>query len=499
MLKLRGYISISLLLTTLVGLTGQDNRQDYYKFRRLRDISSRDHHEVLPVIYRDGLVYLDNRNTGGVRSIKIETEGAAGSTAEQDQAPASIYYIEKKENNSWGSPRLFARELTTNYFDGPVSFANDYTLICFSRLYLDDRGRPENGNTGIFFADYSEDEKWVNIREFEHNDPDVSYYAPFITPNGRELYFSAIMPDSRGGFDIYVSKYRQGQWTEPENLGDNINTAAHERHPFKHGIGRLYFSRKAVDGSDDGDLYYSAFYNEQWNAANPMASPRYNTASDELSIYIDDFFTSGYITRRLGPTYDVYWFFTDYPALKDPEKIKRPALKYRIYDRKMDTVDTDMFFYEWVINDTLHLPGHEVIYRFPGPGKYKLSLDIHNKLTDTVENGAALFNLEIPQYEQPVFNFLATGAGQVNPDTITVGQMIELDASETYLPGLADEKEYFWDFGDGNKAEGISVTHAFETPGDYRIVLGVRSQTENEEEMIEPICIYRDLAVIGGN
>ncbi|CAG5083284.1 OmpA family protein [Parvicella tangerina] len=46
----------------------------------------------------------------------------------------------------------------------------------------------------------------------------------YIHPTGDFMFFCSEGHNSMGGYDIFVSEYKQGQWQEPENLGYPINT-----------------------------------------------------------------------------------------------------------------------------------------------------------------------------------------------------------------------------------------------------------------------------------
>lgn len=57
-------------------------------------------------------------------------------------------------------------------------------------------------------------------------------------------------PDSRGGFDLYISYNRNGVWTKPVNLGDKINSSGNEYSPTISPGGRYFFwtsARSLVD------------------------------------------------------------------------------------------------------------------------------------------------------------------------------------------------------------------------------------------------------------
>ncbi len=69
---------------------------------------------------------------------------------------------------------------------------------------------------------------------------------PFVSPDGRRLYFSSIRPVDgvpRSDIDLWmVERTRQG-WGEPVHLGDAVNDpAADELYPSVDAHGRLYFA-----------------------------------------------------------------------------------------------------------------------------------------------------------------------------------------------------------------------------------------------------------------
>jgi hypothetical protein len=416
------------------------------------------------VLYKkDTLVFLLNRPSAAAIEYKDRLTG--------EYFP-DIYYSVRQDRYRWSNPKLFAEDLKTNFFDGPVSFANDFKLMCYSQMYVENNGRSSNGNFGIFFAEYKGGE-WVNVRAYEYNDPEKSLFSPCLSPNGREMYFVANLDDSRGGLDIYVSRFARGKWSEPENLGDQINTPANERYPFYHPIDRLYFSRKPVDNSDDADIWYSNRIEGEWKKAEPL--DEYNRVTDEMSIYVDEYFTEYFISRRTGGTLNTFWVYTDIPAFPDRDPIKKTPMKYRIRETNMDTIDYTIFDYRWVIQEQAKrysdtVAGTDIIYQFPGPGEYSVRFDVFNKVTDTAEIGALDFTIPIVLEKQPVITYA--------PDTVRVGEQVTFDASSSYLPDYEVE-DFFWNFGDGSIARGTKVTHTFEYEGNFEVVLGVREKIES--------------------
>lgn len=73
---------------------------------------------------------------------------------------------------------------------------------------------------------------------------------------------------------------------------------------------------------------------------------------------------------------------------------------------------------------------------------------------------------------------------------VVIGRTVLFDASNTV--GIVDQEktEFFWDFGDGTKAEGIDATHAYNETRTFRVNLRVvrtnedGSTTESEDEIL---------------
>ncbi|MCW3107941.1 MAG: outer rane lipoprotein omp16 precursor [Segetibacter sp.] len=109
-----------------------------------------------------------------------------------------------------------------------------------------------------------------------------------ISQDGEWLIFAGY--NFRGGygdFDLYISYYTPTGWSEPENLGRNINTESWESSPSLSPDKRaLYFSSNRPGGYGSKDLYISyRLPNGKWGPAKNMGSS-VNTVGDELAPFI---------------------------------------------------------------------------------------------------------------------------------------------------------------------------------------------------------------------
>ena len=75
-----------------------------------------------------------------------------------------------------------------------------------------------------------------------------------MSADGMTLYFTSNRKGGFGGKDIWYTRLQDGMWSEPINLGPNINTPGNEESPFIHPDNQtLYFSSDHHVGMGDYD------------------------------------------------------------------------------------------------------------------------------------------------------------------------------------------------------------------------------------------------------
>lgn len=105
---------------------------------------------------------------------------------------------------------------------------------------------------------------------------------PTLAADGTLFFSSCGRPDSRGRCDLYRSRYRDGQFQAPENLGDSVNSAASETDvyiaPDQSYLVFAGYGRS--DAVGDGDLYLSEFRGDHWTLPR-LLGPQFNTVARE--------------------------------------------------------------------------------------------------------------------------------------------------------------------------------------------------------------------------
>ena len=84
--------------------------------------------------------------------------------------------------------------------------------------------------------------------------------CPFV--NGKLMVFASNRPGGYGGYDLYYSEYRNGQWSEAKNFGERINTEFDEFRPITLSVWDfentlMIFSSNRPGGKGGYDLYYT--------------------------------------------------------------------------------------------------------------------------------------------------------------------------------------------------------------------------------------------------
>ncbi len=214
--------------------------------------------------------------------------------------------------------KKFSKALNSKYHEGPSTFFHDGSKIIFTR----------NGNAGgggifsqkkdviarlkLYIADKKGND-WGNIRELPFNSSDYSCGHPTISFDDKILYFVSDMPGGYGGTDIYYTRFENGEWSKPVNLGGGINTAGNEMFPFVDEAGGLYFSSDGHPGLGGLDLFYARVNSRTVKVEGPVRNlgAPLNSDRDDFGIISDAERKTGFFSsnrKRGGADDDIYRF-----------------------------------------------------------------------------------------------------------------------------------------------------------------------------------------------
>ncbi len=159
-------------------------------------------------------------------------------------------FIVKRKDDSLSIPQKITPYLGGNYFK-TVSLSSDGTELI---LVLDD---PENSDLYVTTYDKKRWSKALKLNKLINSKFNETHAC--MSQDGNTLYFTSDRKGGYGGLDIYKTTIDiNGEWSKPENLGPNINTEFNEDNPFLTPDGKmLFFSSEGHDGYGGYDIYYT--------------------------------------------------------------------------------------------------------------------------------------------------------------------------------------------------------------------------------------------------
>lgn len=277
-----------------------------------------------PAYYRDGIVFSSNRSKFKIVKRKHGWD---------DTNFLQIYH-QKQTSDSTSTVELFSDLLNTKYHEGPLSFYDDFEKVIFTRNNYNGRkvGKAEDEtiHLQLYLSERSSvQSKWGKPQPFPYNNKEYSVGHPAISTDEKTLYFASDMPGGQGGVDLYKSRLNNGNWSEPVNLGNKINTSGDEVFPFvKDSV--LYFSSDGHYGLGGLDMYQVILTDSTETVYN-MGIPM-NSRKDDFGLILDDSLKNGYFTsNRQGGmgSDDIYRF-----SIVKPPKPENISIKGIVVDQR---------------------------------------------------------------------------------------------------------------------------------------------------------------------
>ncbi|MCG8308087.1 MAG: OmpA family protein, partial [Cytophagales bacterium] len=292
------------------------------------------YNELKPLVTPDGKTLLFSRqyhpgNTGGIED------------------PEDIWFSQwDEEKGEWMEAVNMGGPLNTrgpNYISSITPDGNT-VIITLGNRYT------KNGKmkAGVSVSTRTS-EGWTKPVPFEIiNEVNMSRKANYFLANNREVLLMSVEgAPTFGSRDLYVSFLMDdGRWSEPRNLGSDINTTLEEAAPFLAPDDKtLYFSSNGYTGYGKQDIYVSRRLDESWTSWSEPENlgPQINSPEDDAFFNIPPTGEYGYFSRNFsGNNSDIYRF--ELPKEHQPDAVI--TVRGVVYNTKTRRPMQARIFYE---------------------------------------------------------------------------------------------------------------------------------------------------------
>ncbi len=228
------------------------------------DINS-EYEEIVPLISADESVLL----------FTSRRPSTTGGHKDEDGLYMEDIYISHKENGKWGRPKNIGTNINTDEHDACIGLS-----VNGEELYVYRNNKYKTGDIyvshlkGAVWSEPKKMPKGINTKNLEN--------SASVSADGKRLFFTSDRKGGFGGEDVYVvEKLPNGEWGEPINLGEEINTPYDDDAPYIHPDGKtLYFSSRGHNTMGGYDIFQSKYKNGKWskaiNLGHPINTPRHD-------------------------------------------------------------------------------------------------------------------------------------------------------------------------------------------------------------------------------
>ena len=216
-----------------------------------------------------------------------------------------IWFSEMDSTGEWKEAVNMGRPLNNekpNYVCSVTPDGNSVVLLLGNQY---DEKNPDKMLAGVSISTKEGDEWTPPFNLMIENDYNYNEKANYFLANNRQvLMLSVERDDSYGARDLYVSFFNEDStWTEPLNLGKQLNTAGDDASPFLAADDKtLYYSTNGLGGYGGQDIYVSKRLDDTWvNWSEPQnLGPDINSPKEDLFFNIPLTGNYAYYTQEVG-------------------------------------------------------------------------------------------------------------------------------------------------------------------------------------------------------
>lgn len=269
----------------------------------IREILSKERYKVEPVYFNseysefgavvkdDEIIFTSGRNDQAIIQYEYSWK---------DRPYLDIYETPVEKPAIYSKADILTKGINSRFHDGPVCYSPDKQEIFLTRSSFN-HGLPtyseKKENHFMLYSAKLSDKGWGKMTELPFDSKNYSCGHPSVSADNSTLYFASDMPGGYGGSDIYYSNRIDSGWSEPVNMGKDINTEGDEMFPFISDAGELYFASNGHLGLGGLDIFMAEKKSDGKYTIVNMGYPL-NSSADDFSFYLLPDGTEGYFASN---------------------------------------------------------------------------------------------------------------------------------------------------------------------------------------------------------
>jgi outer membrane protein OmpA-like peptidoglycan-associated protein len=243
-----------------------------------------------------------------------------------------LYNVQWSAGDELTNPISLNSPANSPWHDGPAFFSKADNTLYITR----NNDKIASANTSSEVEDFQlivvaskwDAGKWSEPVPLKFNAPTFSCGHASLSPDGKTLFFASNKSGGAGGTDLYYCTREGDTWSEPRNMGADINTEGNEMFPVVDNAGNLYLASNGLAGLGGLDVFVTRFDNGIWIKPRNMGAP-INSASDDFGLVYNTVENTGFFcSNRNGLGNDDLFYFSHKPISRTFVSAKlQPSVK----------------------------------------------------------------------------------------------------------------------------------------------------------------------------
>lgn len=226
---------------------------------------------------------------GDVYPTCLSSDGKEMYFYRNDEYAGNIYFS-RMVNGKWTPIVKLNENINTKYWESHACVSKDGKT-----LYFTSNRKEGYGELDIYFSKRQANGDWGPPKNLGPSiNTKYNEDTPFITEDGKKIYFSSYGHYNMGGYDIFMSiRKNDTTWTKPVNIGYPINTTDDNTffHPVLNGEA-AYYSFYDEKGLGRYDIYRYVLYSpdnpRKFLITGQLDYPGENVKGSEVNIIVSD-------------------------------------------------------------------------------------------------------------------------------------------------------------------------------------------------------------------